>query len=110
MRNPGGGLKVYSQRALQDYCRRAARVFNPIVGHSGVFLLYGVDAQRRYQAVAGHLVGRTILDVGAGGKSFLSLMSDSCVSTDIRKVPGLDVIASATHLPFGPIPSTALFP
>ncbi len=84
---------------LQNYRIRIAKWLRPLGQISGVFLLVGVDAYRRYSVVAGEIVGRSVLDVGAGGKSFLSTSRGSCVSVDLRRVPGLDILASATHLP-----------
>ena len=46
-----------------------------------------------------------LLDVGAAGSSklqpYLKVRGHFVLSLDVRRVPGLDVVASASHLPFG---------
>ncbi len=64
---------------------------------------FSIDENRRSQTVSGcrwRSCGKNPLDVGSSGKSFLSLIVSECISLDMRRVPGLDVIASAAHLPF----------
>jgi hypothetical protein len=63
-------------------------------------LLVAVDALQRYRAVSAEIRGNSLLDIGAGGKSFLSNWRKNSLSVDVRRCPGLDVVASASHLPF----------
>ncbi len=85
---------------LQKYRAAVSKVFAPFQNPSGLFFLAGVDSHHRYQIVANRIVGETLLDIGAGGKSFFQLGWNGCVSLELHKLPGIDVVASATHLPF----------
>lgn len=62
-----------------------------------------IDSHERFTKVA-ELLRKTnehrILDVGSGSTSPLRDMGFEVLSLDIRKERGLDVVASATHLPF----------
>ena len=85
---------------LYSYRRAVSRILDPFVEPAGLVLLAEADNHNRFRAVARNIVGNTILDVGSGGKSFFSLRWSNCVSVDLRIVSGVDVVASAAHLPF----------
>jgi len=87
-------------RALSFYRRITARLLNPFSSLTGLLLLIEVDRHQRYIEVAKEIVGSKICDIGAGGKSFFSLKWRDCVSVDIHKSLGVDIVASGTHLPF----------
>ena len=68
--------------------------------HGWLMLLKGVDYYLRYTCVSRSILGRRVLDVGAGGKSVLTTKFSDCTSMDVYNLAGVDIIASATHLPF----------
>lgn len=62
-----------------------------------------VDAHERYVKVANYLRKahcHKILDVGSGSASSLKNMGFQVVSLDVKPEEHLDIVASATHLPF----------
>jgi len=73
---------------------------NPFSLVAGLLLLRPVDYHLRYAEVSRSILGKRILDVGAGGRSVLAGKFDECISLDVNNLPGIDVIASATQLPF----------
>jgi hypothetical protein len=67
-----------------------------------IFGLQGIIGHERYHKVAKWLTKAnclTVLDVGSGGTSQLS-MALQVLSVDVKRNAGVDVIADASHLPF----------
>ncbi len=85
---------------LRSYRAFVARLLDPLSRLSGLMLLVAVDAHHRYRAVAKEIVGKTILDIGGGDKSFFLIGRGNCVSLELRKLPGVQAVGSATSLPF----------
>src|SRR5712692_5145635 len=96
-----GMTDVYGNIVL-NFRARLATFFDPLGRMGGLVFLMGPDVHQRYRAVARQVIGPRILDVGSWGRSFFGLIWKECVSLDARRRPGLDVVASATHLPFRP--------
>jgi len=61
---------------------------------------WSIDYHLRYSEASRLILGRKVLDVGAGGRSILALKFSNCISLDVNNLAGLDIVASATHLPF----------
>ncbi len=88
------------ENAISRFRTFLAEFVDPLGSMGGLLFLMGPDVHQRYRAVAKQIIGPKVLDVGSWGRSFFGLIWKDCVSLDARKRPGLDVIASATHLPF----------
>ncbi len=88
--------------ALQRYRSRVSNAFRPTRRLSGLFYMMGTGAHRRYQAVAGEVVRRTLLDVGSSGKSFLSLIVSEMYFLRHAKGAwvGRDCVSNASSIPF----------
>jgi SAM-dependent methyltransferase len=68
--------------------------------HKVLAIAFTPTAFWRYLNVKKCLKNGLILDVGAGGKSLLAYFGFNCISIDIKKACGVDIVASATALPF----------
>jgi hypothetical protein len=85
---------------LFRYRKALSKILNPFDGPLRMLFLIAPDGLERYAKAAKEVTGNTLLDVGAGGKSFFSLRWSSCLSVDVKKLPGVDIVASVTYLPF----------
>ena len=73
---------------------------DPFAEPCGLLIIAAADIHNRFRFVASKIVGKRILDVGSGGKSLFTLRWPDCISVDPVKKAGVDVLASAAHLPF----------
>ena len=84
-----------------SFIKLIAKVIDPLTPPGAILWFAGVDFSNRYLEVAKELASGSILDVGSGGQSALSLKGFDVTSIDIVCQNGdVDVIASASHLPF----------
>jgi len=77
-----------------------AKFVDPLSPIGAIIWVAGVDFANRYTEVSNELRHGPVLDVGAGGHSALAYKGFKTLSVDIRFRLGVDVVASASHLPF----------
>src|SRR4030067_1523280 len=85
---------------MKRYVQIIARFVDPLNPIGAILCFEGVDVANRYLGVSKELRPGSVLDVGAGGRSVLALKGFNALSVDIKFSLGVDVVASASHLPF----------
>jgi hypothetical protein len=73
---------------------------DPFSSIGAILWFVRVDFITRYGGVFKHLNPGSTLDVGAGGQSMLAVKRVEVLSLDLKDTPGVDIVASASHLPF----------
>lgn len=93
-------LKEASRECVKRCVELVAKLVDPLSTLGAILCLVSVDTTKRYAGVSGELVQGSVLDIGAGGRSILTSKRPCTISVDIKFAHGVDIVASASSLPF----------